>query len=315
LLDKRRNLRYNGVTKFKDVININEELIVKPKLDVVFKKLFEENNDLLIDFLSYALHMQKEDIDDVIVTNPGFVPEDFGEKYVHLDLVLTQANGTKINIEIQNRDEGNYKERSVFNCSKIFAKDLKSGKDYITIPKTICINIVQFDLFEKAECVCTVFPTIQETGEIVTDKWEIIYFQTKKLPQNEKGGLWDWLKFFTISTKGELEIMENTATSGVSKAAVVIKQMNADDRMKEIARVREKAALTEGMIKYEAREEGIKLGASNRNLAIVQNMHSIGYPVEEISRAIGLSEKEVKSLINYSTVPPLQTDSAANARI
>jgi predicted transposase/invertase (TIGR01784 family) len=308
-------LRYNGVTKLKDVIGINEELIVKPKLDVVFKKLFVENTDLLIDFLSYALNMPKGDISDIQIMNPELYPDEYGEKFSRLDLVLTQSDGTKINVEIQNRDEGNYKERSVFNCSKMFTKDLNTGKDYLTIPKTICINIIQFVLFDNAGYDCTVYPTIQETGEIVTEKWEIIYFQTPKLPKNKKGGLFEWLNFFTISFKEELEVMERTAISGAGKAAVVIKQMNADDKMKEIARMREKAVLTEGMIKYEAREEGIKVGASNRNLAIVQNMYSIGYPIEEISRAIGLPEIEVRSLINYNAVPIIQADSAINAHI
>jgi hypothetical protein len=102
----------------------------------------------------------------------------------------------------------------------MYTKDVNSGDDYKQIPKTVCINIIQFPLFRNADCVCTVYPTIQETGEVVTDKWEIIYFQTSKLPKDKQGGLWDWLKLFTVNTREELESIENTTTTGVKRAAV-----------------------------------------------------------------------------------------------
>jgi hypothetical protein len=98
--------------------------------------------------------------------------------------------------------------------------------------------------------------------------------------------------------------MENVATSGVQKAAVVIKQMNADDRMKEIARVREKAAMTEGMIKFEAYKE------------IINNMISAGVPIDTISKYTGLPENQVKIFLTENTVDmsiasSLQSDNRA----
>jgi predicted transposase/invertase (TIGR01784 family) len=269
---------------------MNEELIVKPRNDVVFKTLFVEHTDLLVDFLSYALNMPTEEIADITITNPELIPGTYDEKFARLDLVLTQPNGTKINVEVQNSDKSNYKERSIFNCSKMFTKGILSGDEYKEIPRTICINIVQFPLFKDSDCVCTVFPTIQETGEIVTKKWEIIYFQTTKLPQDKQGGLWDWIKLFTITTEGELEIMENVQTTGVQKAAVVIRQMNADDRIKEIARIHEKAKMTEFYALKNSREEG----ASERSIAIARNMFALGLPFETIEKATGLTESELK---------------------
>jgi predicted transposase/invertase (TIGR01784 family) len=281
---------------------MNEELVVKPKIDVVFKTLFVEHTDLLIDFLSYALRMPTEEIADIVITNPELIPDTYGEKFAQLDLVLTQPNGTKINVEIQNGDKGDYKERSVFNCSKMYTKDVNVGDFYKDIPKTVCINIVQFDLFKDSECVCTVYPTIQETGEIVTDKWEIIYFQTPKIPTDESGGLWDWIKLFTITTEGELETMENVKTMGVKRAAGFIRQMNADDRMKEIARLREKTRMAEASAYRKAQKEGFEEGeivGVNRGrkegiLSTAKNLSAAGFSVSEISKFTGLSENELK---------------------
>jgi predicted transposase/invertase (TIGR01784 family) len=214
------------------------------------------------------------------------------EKFARLDLVLTQPNGTKINVEVQNSDESNYKERSVFNCSKMFTKDLKSGDEYKDIPRTICINIVQFPLFKDSGCICTVFPTIQETGEIVTNKWEIIYFQTTKLPKDKQGGIWDWIKLFTITTREELETMENTMTSGVKRAAVVLKQMNADDRMKEIARVHEKAKMMEYYALKHSREAGIE----EANLSNARKMLAKGFSIADISDITDLPIEKIQEI-------------------
>jgi predicted transposase/invertase (TIGR01784 family) len=275
---------------------LNEELVVKPKNDVVFKTLFVEHTDLLVDFLSYALDMPIEEIADIVITNPELIPGAYGEKFAKLDLVLTQPNGTKINVELQNRDEGDYKERSVFNCSKVFTKGINSGDEYKGIPRTVCINIVQFPLFKDSGCVCTVYPTIQETGEIVTKKWEIIYFQTTKLPDDKQGGIWDWIKLFTITTEGELDVVENVQTIGVKRAAGFIRQMNADDRIKEIARMHEKAKMAEYSAMKMSREEGMQQGAQQTTIQIARNMLSLNAPLDLIMKSTGLTETELRAL-------------------
>jgi predicted transposase/invertase (TIGR01784 family) len=281
---------------------MSEELIVKPRNDVAFKTMFVEHTDLLADFLSYALNMPAEEIANIVITDPELIPGTYDEKFAQLDLILTTPDGTKINVEVQNGNEGNYKERSVFNCSKVYTKDVNSGDDYKQIPKTICINIIQFPLFKNADCVCTVYPTIQETGEVVTEKWEIIYFQTSKLPKDKQGGLWDWLRLFTVNTKEELESMENTTTNGVKRAAIVLKQMNADDRLQEIARLEEKRKMREGAALYYARENAL--------FDVANNMYSEGYPLAAISKITGLSERDLKE--HFSKASPMNNQNSGN---
>jgi predicted transposase/invertase (TIGR01784 family) len=206
--------------------------------------------------------------------------------------VIKKSNGTKINVELQNVDEKNYRERSVFNCSKIFTGDLKSGQDYAEIPSAICINIVQFDLFTNAECVCTVFPTIQETGETVTEKWKIIYFQTPKLPKSETGGIWDWLKLFTVETKEALISMENSENSFVVKAVEAVKAMNDDDHMREIARIREENLFIEQTALYASKKEGI----IDEKYNVARKMIGDGLAYDVISKYTGLSSEALREI-------------------
>jgi predicted transposase/invertase (TIGR01784 family) len=115
----------------------DDVLVVKPKLDVVFKILFTEHPDLLKIFLSEALHMPEEDFAELRILNPEITTETAGEKFARLDIIVRKPDGTKINVELQNSDEDNFKERSVFYCSKLFARDVDAGQNYATIPKTV----------------------------------------------------------------------------------------------------------------------------------------------------------------------------------
>jgi predicted transposase/invertase (TIGR01784 family) len=108
--------------------------------------------------------------------------------------------------------------------------------------------------------------------------------------------LWDWIKLFTITTEGELEIMENVQTTGVQKAAVVIRQMNADDRLKEIARIHEKAKMTEFYALKNSREEGIEQGRQEGVLMTAKNLLSLGVPFDLVIKSTGLSEAELRAL-------------------
>jgi predicted transposase/invertase (TIGR01784 family) len=286
---------------------MDSELVCKPKLDVVFKAIFTENPDLLSDFLSLVFETE---ISELHIINNDLLPEQFDEKFSRLDILIKTANGEKINVELQNSNEGNFKERSVFYCSKLYTSDLHSGKNYGEIAKTVCINILQFELFKGENYRSTVYPIIKETGEILTDRWKIIFFETPKLPDDlEKlklthNRLAYWLTFFTVATEEALQNMENLNDNQIKKAASVVRHMNADERMREIARTREDARLTERLSLAEAEQRGIALG-EQRGIALGKKANSIDIAkallakkisLDIISSATGLSSSELLSL-------------------
>jgi predicted transposase/invertase (TIGR01784 family) len=282
---------------------MDEKLIVKPKLDVVFKLLFVEHPDLLKIFLSDALNMPEEDFAEIQILNPELLPDSVGEKYARLDIAIKKPDGTKINVELQNIDEHDFKERSVYYCSKMFTRDVFSGEDYVSIPKTICINIVQFPIFEDEDYICTVYPTIQESGKIVTDKWQIIYFQTPKLPANLSDDLTEWLKFFTIETEKELcDMLTNTHSTGVKKAINIVETMNEEDRYKTIAREREETmfnkALAMGAAMMYEREQGVLEGERNSSFKIARSLLKLGLTPAQIAQSTELSLETIYKIIS-----------------
>ena len=60
------------------------------------------------------------------------------------------ANGKKIiNVELQNKNEYNVRERSEVYASGIMYNSLRIAEDYIEIPKTVVIWILGFNLFKE----------------------------------------------------------------------------------------------------------------------------------------------------------------------
>jgi predicted transposase/invertase (TIGR01784 family) len=163
----------------------------------------------------------------------------------------------------------------------------------------------------------TVYPIIKETGETVTEKWEIIYFQTPYLPKERTGGLLEWLTFFTLEKKGELSILKEIGEDkSVHKAVEVVEMMNDYDRLKEIARAREEARLNEwwalGASRQVGREEGIAEGmtkglaegmtkglaegTTKTLLSVARNLLAKNLPISLISETTGLSPTDIQKL-------------------
>ena len=112
--------------------------VIRAKLDVIFKKLFTENIDLLHDFLASVLRIPYESIKNVKIRNSEILPSIIDGKLSRMDIKM-QVDNRLINIEMQYGTEANYRERSLFLWSQLFAGELKSGNDYKELKQSICI--------------------------------------------------------------------------------------------------------------------------------------------------------------------------------
>ena len=141
-----------------------DERILSPKSDVVFKKLFTENLDLLKSFVSSALNIPDEEITGLKIINSEMVPEESDGKFSRLDLNLSYRN-TLVDIEIQLRHTPDYRDRVLFYWAKLHTSELKSGETYDNLKKTISINIIDFNMFKDREDYHTeIGATILDTG-------------------------------------------------------------------------------------------------------------------------------------------------------
>ena len=63
--------------------------IVSMKLDVVFKKMFVDNRDMLQAFVASMLEIPVDSISGLVVKNPEIPPDFAGGKFSRLDLNMT----------------------------------------------------------------------------------------------------------------------------------------------------------------------------------------------------------------------------------
>jgi predicted transposase/invertase (TIGR01784 family) len=272
----------------------------------------QENENLLADFLSQMLEIPRESIHKIIMDNVELLPDNYADKFSRVDLKM-QVDEKVVNVEMQICDESNFRERTLYYWSKIYSSELKSGEDYSKLRETICINIVNFNLFDCTE-FHSHFKIIEKNRhEVLTDKFAIHFFELKKIGKNpDKNKPMElWLQLINAETEEELNMLENTNVREINQAIVVLRELNADEKMRYISDMREKAlhdeanalnsakksGFNEGMKqgkikgleqgKKEGLEQGKKEGAIEERKLIVSQLKASGMTDEQIKAILG----------------------------
>ena len=274
-----------------------EEKIVMLKLDIIFKRVFgnENNTEIIAGFISDMLDIPREKITKVVIKNVELPPEEIDQKFSRLDLNL-YVDGRKINIEMQINKESAYKERTLFYWAKLYSDDLDSGEDYSALSQTICVNIINFNLFDCENYHSHFMLKEKERDEIMTDKLAIHFFELKKVGKYKRNKrMEDWLTLINAETEGDLmALQQSTSIPEIQKTIVILRELSADEQIREEARRREKRLHDEATALNHARKEGIAEGevigeARGRAEGIAS--------VAEVMRKKGYTEEQIKDLL------------------
>lgn len=289
--------------------------IIKLKLDVIFKAMFgrEGSEDILADFLSRLLEIPRQSIKRIIMDNVELIPDNYADKFSRVDLKM-QVDERLINIELQINNEEHFRERTLYYWSRIYGSELKSGEDYGRLKETICINIVNFNLFDCKE-FHSHFKIIEKNRhEVLTDKFGIHFFELKKIGKspNKDNPMELWLQLINAETEEELDMLENTNVQEINKAILVLRELNADENMRRLAEIREKAlhdeasainsaeerGMAKGIVKgiEEGRAAGIEEGIELTKRAFRLSMQ--GYSVKQIADELKTSEEQIQDILN-----------------
>ena len=277
-----------------------EEKIVMLKLDIIFKRVFgnEKNTEIIAGFISDMLDIPREKITKVVIKNVELPPEEIDQKFSRLDLNL-YVDGRKINIEMQVNKESAYKERTLFYWAKLYSDDLDSGEDYSALSQTICVNIINFNLFDCENYHSHFMLKEKERDEIMTDKLAIHFFELKKVGKYKRNKrMEDWLTLINAETEGDLmALQQNTSIPEIQKTIVILREMSADEKIREEARRREKRLHDEATALNHARKEGIAEGIAEgeargreaERASIAETIRKNGFTEEQIKLALGES--------------------------
>lgn len=264
--------------------------IVKLKLDIIFKAMFgrKENENLLADFLSRLLEIPRSSIQKIIMDNVELMPDNYADKFSRVDLKM-QVDERLINVEMQISNESDFRERTLYYWSKIYSSELKSGETYGKLRETICINIVNFNLFDCKEFHSHFKIMEKNRHEVLTDKFGIHFFELKKIGKhpNKENPMELWLQLINAETEEDLTMLEQTDVQEINQAILVLRELNADEKMRYFADMREKALHDEATALQRAREEG-KILEQEKTIQVLREM---GMSEEQINNFLARKNK------------------------
>ena len=270
--------------------------LLPPKMDFVFKKIFgnEKHPNILISFLNAVLN-PSDPIKSVTLQDTTIEKEYLTDKYSRLDVRATTDKGEHINIEIQLDNKYNMIKRSLYYWSKLYEGQLESGNDYQKLARTICINLIDFNLLNHDKFHSVYRLKDCETHEELTDIIELHFIELKKMKHVKhadevKSKLEAWLHFINqpdSEVVRELEAVESEIKS--AKAELIRLSGNKVER--ELFEKRRQAMLDEASALAFAEEKGAK----KEKLEIAKNLIHKGLDNGFIVETTGLSLEEVEA--------------------
>jgi predicted transposase/invertase (TIGR01784 family) len=215
--------------------------------------IFVNNQDLLKGFVAEILNLKMDSIKNFVIRNPSVEPEEIGKKFISLD-ILMEIDDSRVILEIQVRNEGNFRERALFYWSKECSRSLGEGENYYDLPQIIFIGILSFNLF-MGDSFLKRFLWIEEnTGEKLTEKALIAFVETKKLPVlknlgvNHARELLLWL--FRAETEKDLREIQGKGVDLVNALIQKYRETTNKDEFQQLALLREKALRDEATAIY-----------------------------------------------------------------
>ncbi len=285
-----------------------ENTIVKLKLDIIFKRVFGNVNNkaIIAAFISDLLEIPRSSIREIMINNVELAPEYFNQKFSRLDLKLN-VDDRIVNVEMQVNNEGFFKERTLFYWSKLYSEELSAGEEYGVLKKTICINIINFNLFSCDDYHSHFRILESERNELLTDKFSIHFFELKKLSRSRKHKrMEDWLNLINAETEDELmSIQQTTEIPEVQDTIVMLRQLSADEKIRQEVHYREKLLHDEATALCNARREGIEEGRAEgraegedlKETEIIIKLLKKGKTPEQIADDLDISVQRVSDAI------------------
>jgi predicted transposase/invertase (TIGR01784 family) len=207
-----------------------------------------------------------------------------------------EVDGQRLDLDVQVDDEGDYLERALYYWAREYSSALKSGDDYLLLPKTIVISIVAFEMFDCEEFHSEFRPLEVRRHTPLTDRMSLQFFELPKLPKTvgKENRLELWLSLFRANTEEELAEIEAMGVPELEQVITAYRQVTVTPEFMEMERLREKARSNEASALRHARVTA----RDERNIEIARNALAMGMETVAIVKLTGLTREEVDALRN-----------------
>ena len=273
--------------------------------DYAFKWVFgvEENKDVLQDLLECILDIPPETIAGLELLDKEFHKDSISDKTGVLDVKLRLKNNTIIDIEIQNRWNSEFVQRTIFYWAKMYTENLKTGEVYTKLPKCITINIVG-EGFDLNSLIHSEYNVVEKhLNDRLSDELEIHFLNLAKVKEQDentesdekKKKLYNWLKFIETDDE-EVRNMLAQESPMMRKANATIEIMEMSPKEKWLYENRMKYEHDKASWKHEGYQEGLDKGSYQKAIETAAAFKRMGIDIEKIAEGTGLSKEEVEKL-------------------
>ncbi len=244
---------------------MTDPILLLPKVDFVFKRIFgnEKHPNVLISFLNAVLN-PVDPIKSIILKDTTIEKESLESKFSRLDVKATTDKGEEINIEIQIKDEKNMIQRSLYYWSRMYYEQLKKGDVYDKLSRTICINLLDFNLLP-----CDKFHSVYrlkecQTNEELTDLEEIHFIELKKMKtvnniEEINSQLEEWI-YFINQPESELVQKLERKNEDLKEAKEELIRLSGDEETRKRYEKRMDTLRNERSALKSAEEKGLQKG-------------------------------------------------------
>ena len=257
--------------------------------------------------MSALLEIPRKSIEKITLNNVEITPEYLEQKFSRLDMKM-DVDGKTVNVEMQVNYEPDFRERTLFYWSKLYSEELKTGDEYGSLKRTVCINLIDFNLFD-CEDYHSQFSVMEHSRhEVLTDKLSIHFFELKKSRKYHKNSPMDeWLDLINAETEGDLmEIQNSTVIPEVNKTILIIRNLSGDEKIRQEAYYREKRLHDEATALGHARREGIAQGRAEgraegltqgRAEGLTQGRAETIHEMKQRMRDRGMTDDEIRAIL------------------
>ena len=274
--------------------------LLKPTNDYVFKRIFGYvgNEDITKALLMSIL--ENINIKNITLDCKEILEQDLRtDKFGILDIRAIIDESIQCNIEMQIVDRKDIENRLLFYWSKLYAKTINLGEQYITAQKTILILFVDYEIsaLEQIHKYLSKWHICEDEYKnvILTKNLEIYIIELpkfKKFTNNTE--LSNWVKF--IINPEVIKMSEINNNEALKKANAVLQNISNDEREQELAFKRELYIMDQKAIEAAGFDKGLEQGKKEEKIKIAKKLLEQNIDIDIIIEATGLTKKEIENL-------------------
>ena len=216
--------------------------------DYMFRAILQKDKQVLKALVSALLHLDKDSVKEVTITNPIELGAAISDKDFILDIRINLDGEKLIDLEMQVTNQYNWPERSISYAARSF-DHLNSGQDYSEVLTVHSIGFLNYTLFPEApEFFATYELRNRKTGKLYSSKFSIHVLDLTKIDlatkEDKKFGIDRWARLFMAKTWEELRMVAKN-NPDLLQASNELYTINKDDLIRQQARARADAEFWE----------------------------------------------------------------------